>query len=631
MSIDNIDRTKRYPKFSVGYKEAQKSMQPALVELKIDNVVVPQGVIESMILDQVLGEHTMLVLELRRRPELETNFGSTLEANTKKWISKTVSLKITAADKSGGDKGEVNFTGIVGSAVMGSVIGSLGNIYLRCFSPTIALDINQMFRTWRDATSNDIINNLVSQENLPNTKISVSDGTKLPGFLAYGQTAFEIINYLAGFEGWWAYYDGLNYVVTKELPDNSIELKANQVGAFVVSVDALSLKKIGGRSFEYGSGKWFQSQGGPAPSSAHVLGQAGSKANHLSSIDEYLRLKHVPISQSDLDKRLDSALRKNYVNVLKCNGITDRLGVSIGKVLKLKWEGQTRQTESRREEELSGQYLITRVIHKYDDGQYSCDFKGVDRSLAHPYYDLNEFPTHASETAEVTSVDDPENLGRIQVRFGWSSSGGEVESPFIRVRQDMAGATPHGDWLMPEIGDNVLVSINGPHLENAIVIGSFYDGSRKPRNDLPGKDNNLKSFYTRSGNELTFSDEKDKEKITLTTKNAAAIVILDAASGSEKLSLAAKKDEASIVLDGTQKVTIETKSSGCKISLDGSGKAITIEAGQTINLKANEINIEANANLNLKANAQFKQKSGAMIEIDGGGMTTIKGGLVKIN
>ncbi len=104
--------------------------------------------------------------------------------------------------------------------------------------------------------------------------------------------------------------------------------------------------------------------------------------------------------------------------------------------------------------------------------------------MAHPYYSQFEFPEQAYETAEVTDVNDPEMLGRAKVRFGWSASGGEIESPFIRVCQIHAGSTSHGSWFMPEVGDGVLVSIRGPHLENAIVVGSLYDGSRKPRDDL---------------------------------------------------------------------------------------------------------------------------------------------------
>jgi uncharacterized protein involved in type VI secretion and phage assembly len=631
MPIAGIDRNKKYATFSIRYKGVETVMKPASLELKIDGKDVPQSVVESLVLDQALGDHTLLAIELRRRQELEDKFGSTLEANTRAWISKTLSLRITAADKSAGDPGDVSFIGTIVTATMGSVVGSLGNIYLRCFSPTVMLDINRMYRTWCDVSTSDIINGLVSSEGLPNAKVSVSGGTKLPGFLTYGQTPFQVINYLAGFEGWWAYYDGQNFNVTKELPESNIELKANQIGAFVVTLDAIGMKKFNGRAFEYEQGKWYQSKS-PAPTaSGHALGKAAAGANPISSSEEYLRLRHLPSSQGDLDKRLQSALRESYSRLLRGNGISDRLGISAGRILKIAWEGQRRQTESRREEELTGQYVITRATHKYEDGQYRCDFKCVDRTLAFPYYNNYEFPEHLYETAEVTDADDPEKLGRVKVRFGWSSAGGETETPFIRVRQSHAGDKSHGAWFIPEVGDGVLVSLRGPHLEQAVAVGSAYDGSRKPRTDLPDSKNNFKSLYTRSGHQITFSDEDSKEKITIATKDGGASIVLDAASGSEKLSLVAKNKDATVVLDGTKKVTIAAGGSSCQISFDGSGQSIKIEAGKSITLKANEINLEATAALNLKSSAQLVQKSGAKMDIDGGAMLTVKGGIVKIN
>ncbi len=606
-------------------------MQSACVELKIDNKPVPQSAVESLVLDLVLGDHGILALELRRKSDLEANFGSTLEANTKAWISKTVSLKITAADKSAGDSGEVNFIGIVASVIMGSVVGSLGNVFLRCLSPTIMLDINKAYRTWCDVKSNDIINGLISAEGMPNAKVSATGDSNLPGFLAYGQTPFQIIKYLAGFEGWWAYYDGLNFNITKDLPDTSIELKANQVAAFVVTADTIPIKKLNGRAFEYEQGKWFQSQSAPPPVAGHAIGKAVGKASPLSNSGEFLNLRHIPHSQGDLDLRLKTALSQNYARTFGCSGLSDRLGIMAGKILKLKWEGQRRQTESRREEELAGEFLVTKVTHHYSDGQYYSEFKGTDRALAFPYFPNVEFPDQMYETAEVTDVDDPEKLGRVKVRFGWSASGGEIDSPFIRVCQIQGGATPHGAWFIPEVGDGVLISIRGPHLEQALVVGSAYDGSRKPRNDLPQKDNNFKSIYTRSGHQITFSDEQGKEKITFAAKGGAASIVFDAASGSEMLSLAAKTDAASVVLDGNQKLTIATKNSSCQITLDGSGQSIEIKAGKSITLKANEIKLEGAASLNLKSSGQFTQKSGATMDIDGGGMLNIKGGIVKIN
>ncbi len=192
MPIESIDRSKKIPNFSARYQNIEQSRQPATVEVKIDGKVVPQSAVESLVLEQVIGDHTILAIEIRRKADLEASFGATLEANAKAWISKTISLKITASDKSAGDSGEVNFTGIVVSAHMGSVVGSLGNVFLRCLSPTIMLDINKMYRTWVDSKTEEILNSLISSEAMPNASVSASGEHE--SFPVFSHTARQRLN-----------------------------------------------------------------------------------------------------------------------------------------------------------------------------------------------------------------------------------------------------------------------------------------------------------------------------------------------------------------------------------------------------------------------------------------------------
>jgi len=630
-------KKKRHRTTSVSMKEAFEAggvRKPVYVELKIDNNAVPSPIIEFFQLDQTLGGHHQFIVELRRRQELEDKFGATMEDNARAWLSKTISFKVTAADSSSGDSGEVNFIGVVTAVDFESSVGSLGNVRILGYSPTIMLDLNQVCRTWLDVSSNDIMNSLISAEGMPNANVSASGGSNFSGFLAYKETPFQLINYLAGFEGWWAYYDGLHYNITKELPDVSIELKANQVGSFAVELDSSTIRNMKGRAFESIKGKWFQSKTkAPAPSSLALAKTAGGAQGITSSIEQLI-LAHEPDSQKSLDQRLDAAIRTSYAGLMRSRGSTDRLGLGPGKILKLKWAGIKKQTESRREEGFEGQYLITSVQHRYWDGRYLSEFRCVARDLAFPYYAGPELPEQILEVADVVNVDDPEKLGRVKVRFGWDSAAGETETPFIRLCQIQAGSTPHGAWIIPELSDSVLVSIRGHHLENATVLGSLYDGSRRPRADLHTPENYKKSIYTRSGNEITLNDELDKEQILITTKNGAGTILLDASSGAEKILIGANTDAARIVLDdsgGAQSITIESKNSSCKISLDGKNQSLTLEATKSIVLKANEITLEGTAAINVKSSAQIKQKAGATFDIEGGAMVNVKGGIIKLN
>ncbi|MCD6162283.1 MAG: hypothetical protein J7K40_07705 [candidate division Zixibacteria bacterium] len=615
-------------------------MKSVKVELKIDNKDVPSPVVESIDLHQVLGNHHEFTLELRRRHELEQIYGSSLEENASAWLSKTISIKFTAADKSDDDADEVRFIGIISAVNFSSSVDSLGNIIIKGYSPTIMMDINKMYRTWLDLSSGDIINSLVADENLPNSNVTASGGTTHPGLLAYGDTPYQMLNYIAVLEGWWAYYDGLNFNVVEDLPDESIELKANNLEKFTVELDTTRLKSIDSSAFDYIKGSLLQASSPNPAQSSLPLGKIAGESEKLSKSQEKIVMPHNPISQQDIDQKVQKALKQSYAKLVKSNGKTSHLGLHSGKCLKVKWVPKAKVTESRGEEGFDGLYLLTRVKHHYKDGKYDCEFNCVARDLACPYCTVNQLPAHLTEQAWVVDIDDPEGkkLGRAKVCFPWDIQGAEnVESPFIRVCQPQAGSDDngsHGNWLMPELGDNVMVAIRGRHLENAFILGSVYEGSQPPKDDVYHNENMVKAIYTKSGNEIMIKDDKDAEQIAIKTKGDSCSMIMDASKDAEKYSVAVKTDGAKLVLDGkggSEKISMETKGSSCTISLDASKKAITIEAGTALTLKADKINIEAGKELNMKSNGKLVQKAAAAMDINASGNVVVKGAVIQLN
>ena len=80
------------------------------------------------------------------------------------------------------------------------------------------------------------------------------------------------------------------------------------------------------------------------------------------------------------------------------------------------------------------------------------------------------------------------------------------------------------------------------------ILGFIYDKTNKPAvKDEDGK-NNIKQFQTRSKHIVEFSDEKGKEKISVTTGKGASIVMDDEL---EKITLTVKG--LSIDMDGKEK------------------------------------------------------------------------------
>ncbi len=115
-----------------------------------------------------------------------------------------------------------------------------------------------------------------------------------------------------------------------------------------------------------------------------------------------------------------------------------------------------------------------------------------------------------------------------------------------------------GTFLIPEEGSEVLVAFKESDLRAPVVLGCLWYGGDKP--PIPGtEDNGPKLLKTKGGHQILLDDSQ-----------------------------------------GAEKIEIVDSSGHNRIVIDTAGDAITIETGGKLNLRASEIEIEAQGNLNLK-------------------------------
>ena len=120
---------------------------------------------------------------------------------------------------------------------------------------------------------------------------------------------------------------------------------------------------------------------------------------------------------------------------------------------------------------------------------------------------------------------DPEKLGRVKVKFPTLPE--TPESTGARLAMPMAGRE-RGWMTIPEIEDEVLVSfVHGNH-DDAVVVGSLYNGVDTPPYANEDGDNNLRVFQSRSGHRFTFDDTKGEERMELISHNEEIRIIWDA-------------------------------------------------------------------------------------------------------
>jgi type VI secretion system secreted protein VgrG len=246
-----------------------------------------------------------------------------------------------------------------------------------------------------------------------------------------------------------------------------------------------------------------------------------------------------------------------------------------------------------------GEYLITSITHFCDNlRNYSNEFACIPSKAKLPdYTDPLEFPHCDSQYAVVTNNNDPDKLGRVKVKFFWHPTGMEVMVGF-------------------ESGD----------AEKPYVLGSLFNGKRKPSGTWGSSENDFKAIRTRSGNTIELIDKKGKEEIIIYQENdkLAAHHISLAAGSDPTLNIFSK---GKLIIEAS---SIEIKTSSGSIEIKSKDKVL-VQSVSDAKLEGKNVDLKAKLNLSSEAGVSHKSTGGTNIKVEGGAMAEITGGIVKIN
>ena len=88
--------------------------------------------------------------------------------------------------------------------------------------------------------------------------------------------------------------------------------------------------------------------------------------------------------------------------------------------------------------------------------------------------------------ATVLDIKDPDGMGRVKVTLPWSpDTGSDRYEAWARVATLMGGNN-RGSWFIPDVNDEVLVSFEGGDARRPYVIGSLWNGSDAPPEQMDG-------------------------------------------------------------------------------------------------------------------------------------------------
>jgi uncharacterized protein involved in type VI secretion and phage assembly len=190
-------------------------------------------------------------------------------------------------------------------------------------------------------------------------------------------------------------------------------------------------------------------------------------------------------------------------------------------------------------------------------------------------------------TAIVTNNNDPDNLGRVKVKFRWMSD--TDESPWARIAAPMAG-NGRGAYFLPEVDDEVLVAFLHADPSVPYVIGALWSSKDPPpANNSNGK-NTVRLIQSPRGHQIKIDDEAGKESVQIVDASGKNRIVIDIAHNI--ITLQAAKDIVISAPQGTlkltaQKVTVES-STDTTITAHGS---MQVKADSVLAVQGSTVNI----------------------------------------
>jgi phage baseplate assembly protein gpV len=189
---------------------------------------------------------------------------------------------------------------------------------------------------------------------------------------------------------------------------------------------------------------------------------------------------------------------------------------------------------------------------------------GFENMFASQDSERRERPVHGLSVAKITG-----RMADGTYELQYLGMGGSSPSAPARTMMPGAGAG-RGMYMMPEMGDEVVVAFESGDSNSPIVLGGLFNSqSPAPGQANPSADNNVRTIVSRSGHEVTMDDSPGGGKVTVKTAGGR-----------------------SLTLDDSGAITLGTPG-GISIQLDDATGSLSITAPLAISLKGTSVSIEA--------------------------------------
>lgn len=230
---------------------------------------------------------------------------------------------------------------------------------------------------------------------------------------------------------------------------------------------------------------------------------------------------------------------------------------------------------------------IIAISHSLNaDGHYENEITAIlcsDDSRP-PYPEGDFYPRCSTQRAVVTDNNDPDQLGRIRVKFLWQKKQDE-KTPWLRISQPHGGKNK-GFYFIPENEEEVMVAFENGNAEKPYVVGTLYHGKAKPDGNHYSESNNVKAIRTRNGHTIEIHDEGSGED------GGGYIQIYD--NNKNNYVLTFSTDEQLIKLESTGNIELYAQNdiimhAGNDMQIEvGNNRTLEVGSDDTINIGNNQ-------------------------------------------
>ncbi len=541
---------------------------------------------------------------------------------------------------------ERNFVGVITEVGFSQEKGSLGDIVLTGYSPTILLDAApniQSFGGTQEVSLNSIADHVI-KEGLGQNKYDYRVDSKYGNVTyssQYEETHYNYLARMAEAYGEQFFYDG-EVLHFGKLPPQEKPVKLTY-GSSVNDVKIkMKAQHVHPTFYGYNSSKNEKlTTGNTSIKHTSDIAKRAYEISEKTFQTPSLRVAPIKaISFMDIDASQKGTAGSKAAEVFITLGTTTVPFLYPGCIADI----EMRKTNTN-DTSYFTKLMITNVVHEVDArGYYNGHFEAIAADtgfIPRPEFQL---PKAEPQFAKVISNTDPLNQGRVQVQFDWQNGNSTTE--FIRVMSPDAGSSDkvnknRGFMSVPEVGDQVIISFVHQHPDRPFVMGGMFHGTIGAGG---GAGNNVMSFSGRSGAELKYDNGSGSMNLK---DQGGANMFFDGAGnvihnanndstktvGNNKTDKVGNNKKLEVGCDhiadvgNTHKVAVDENQS--VFTMDNTGtidltgmKQITLKVGNStivitqkeIKISSDEVNISGGG-----ATAQFKKK------------TTIKGTTVDIN